>query len=197
MFPATTHLAGPWAVELTAPTELLALVWVVWSFSCSILMTPLRSLKVSVRFPNHPAYSVPSVLTSSSLVIMSTYLYWSTIELGLAVTAACLPTLKPALNSISLSRISQSLSSLFSSSSSRTTRSPKHRQGEGSGATSIGSAEMEKDRAARDWHRFHKGTESDIGTSVTAIPDGDVMNGDMPAGKIIVESGISSRVSAV
>ena len=126
---------------------------------------------------------------------MTTYLYWTMIELSISITAACLPTLKPSLNSHSFRRLSESLQGLFSAHSSATRKSSGS-SGSSDGATrSIGSAETARETCQELDLGQRKGCT--LGTNIEALPDVEAAMGALPHDRIFVENDISSRYSDV
>ena len=69
-----------------------------------------------------------NLLTRVRKVAVSTILYWSMIEGGLAIIAACLPTLHHLVGKVSLSGIFSSLRSVLSFRSVHTQRQPQQQR---------------------------------------------------------------------
>ena len=62
------------------------------------LQTLFRFRNVSVRSPTQTLVHYSPFL----LVVISTSMYWSMMQMGLSIVAACLPTLRPLFNNASL-----------------------------------------------------------------------------------------------
>lgn len=121
-------------------------------------------------------------------VIMSTWMYWSMLELGISITAACLPTLRPLFGKISPMSLSESLRGIFSlrslSSLIFTRRS----------STKI-PEDPERVPNASDAEFVHKNTAHDIETEIYALRDLE-SDGDMHPGRILVKKKITHFSSA-
>ena len=138
-------------------------------------------------------------------MLITTYLYWSLIELGLSITAACLPTLKPLLARLPLQRLGSSLQSLFSLRSSFPSRTSRRSRSRSRTARTEDSQETFNVAApGREWKGLPDGAERvDLRTSITALPDLEAGRGgrrasrDLPRDGIFVEKDVSSRYSVV
>jgi hypothetical protein len=109
-------------------------------------------------------------------------MYWSMVEMGLTIVAACLPTLRPLFGEMlpaDISRIFQSFLSLRSHSSEESLRAKKQKLRQDSGNSS-NSSEME----------FAEQKDHRVSTEVYSMNDVEAQRYELPGG-IMVQNHVS------
>ena len=142
-------------------------------------------------------------------MLITTYLYWSLIELSLSITAACLPTLRPLLARLPVQRLGSSLQSLFSrrtsgAYASKTSPRRSRRSRSRTARTDDSQETFNVAAPGRGWMDKGSGLPDgaervDMRTSITALPDLEAgrSSRDLPRDGIVVEKDVSRRSSAV
>lgn len=162
------------------------------------IQAPLRD----VLIPGKDAFSKPAGISKSSpylsrktpvwllsSVLITTQLYWSMIEMGLCVIAACLPTLRPLFAEMSAEQIINSIRSKFSMDSVSSLFAGQQRSSKnGSGYNEFSTAS--------ETHIVPKTSDENyLGVETHAMKD---LEGQapVPSGRIMKHTDISSRQSA-
>lgn len=145
-----------------------------------------RCLKESVR---SLLYLIISFGSLHPKVLISTWMYWSMIELGISITAACLPTLRPLFGELSSNILSNTLRSLFSLRSFSilvfTRRTSSKIPGDPESSSNASQTEF-----------VHKGPSHDVETEIHALRDLEA-DGDKHPGRILVQNSITHSSSTM
>lgn len=114
-------------------------------------------------------------------------MYWSMIELGISITAACLPTLQPLFGKSSPKGLSNALRGFFSLHSFSTLFFTRRTSRETPG-------DLESSSNASKTEFVHKGTGHDVETEIHALRDIEA-DGDKHPGSILVQNSIAHSSS--
>ena len=118
---------------------------------------------------------------------------WSQVEVGVAVIAACLPTLRPLFHGNSPETLMGSIRSMLSLSSSGRAQRISERRGSDSEAlaSGISGTKMESVHVSESKSHLHSATTTETRVS-GGLSRGDANDG-LPAGQIGVQNGISFK----